>query len=109
MLLSEKGQRIFNWIGYVMGMTILSGSAVLYCSVHRREALANELWPYVERADGQPGLSKADMLDFARRAQLPEQMIKDINYGADFRLEYYLPHQLETALKSYHEQEPNKR
>lgn len=99
-----NGERVFNLIGTGMGLTILSGLIALDCNVHRREILAKELRPYVEAADDGSGISQSDRIDFARRANLPEWMLKEMYQSGDFRLEYYLPSQLERALQSYKEE-----
>lgn len=72
MWLSESGARIFDWIGCGMGLAILGSLVALDYSVHRREGLARELRPYVEFADGEPGISLKDRLDFAKRADLSD-------------------------------------
>ncbi len=74
----------------------------------RGRALVRELRSYVERVDGQPGLSRVDMLDFARRADLPELAVRRINtYTEEFYDlalgggGFYSINQLEMALQSY--------
>ena len=47
-------------------------------------------------------MSLEDKMDFGKRANLPEWMIKEIpEWGPDFSLSRYNLRQLETALKSY--------
>ena len=92
-------------IELMAGLVIVSAVGVIsvvWSERNKINQVAKELTPYVQSADRKPGMSLEDKMDFGKRANLPEWMIKEIpEWGPDFSLSRYNLRQLETALKSY--------
>lgn len=92
---------------YVAATAMAVLLAFTYLGTRRQNALAQELLPYVERVDGQPGLSRVDMLDFARRAELPGWAVAEIKRSENFYQAgltgngFYPRRNMKRALQSY--------